>query len=301
MNKMNTDVKLLVAKIQRFCMHDGPGVRTTVFLKGCPLRCKWCHNPETQKKAREILFYEKKCIGCGACRECPQKARSSDTPQAIDRSACIACGKCADLCPSGALEMVGKEMTLNEILNEIKKDLAFYGKDGGITISGGEPFSQPKAVLSLLGECKALGISTAVETCGFGDESAFSETTPYVDLFLWDVKDTDSERHRVFTGVSNETIIRNLRTVDGRGGKTRLRCILVNGINTDEGHYRNVASLALSLSGCQGVEWLPYHTYGGSKSAALGLGDNGDISMIPSEKELEKAKMTVAEFGVRVY
>ena len=282
-------------------MHDGPGVRTTVFLKGCPLRCLWCHNPETQKRTKELLFYGQKCVGCRACGACPNGVHSFDPVRRLDRDKCTACGECADLCPTRALEVCGKEMTVDQILHEAKKDLAFYGKSGGVTISGGEPFMQARETIELLHACKAFGIPTAVETCGFGDEATFIEAVPFTDLFLWDIKDTSPQRHKSFTGVSNETILRNLRAVDAVGGKTRLRCILVNGVNTDGTHYKAVAELAASLSHCEGVEWLPYHAYGGSKSDALGLGDNGVPTMIPSADELELAKKTVADLGIYVF
>ena len=274
-------------------MHDGPGVRTTVFLKGCPLRCIWCHNPETQKSVQQLLFYSLKCVDCGVCSACPNGVHSFDSVHRLDRDRCTTCGECSKICPTRALEVCGKEMTVDDILNEAKKDLPFYGQNGGITISGGEPLIQPKAI-ELLRACKEFGISTAVETCGFGNEATFIEAAPLTDLFLWDIKDTNPERHENSTGVSNETILRNLRAGDTVGGKTRLRCILVNGVNTDEAHYKAVACLAASLSHCEGVEWLPYHTYGGSKSDALGLGDNGDPAMIPTADQLQRAKDIVS-------
>ena len=155
---MSTERKLKVTEIQRFCMHDGPGVRTTVFLKGCPLHCAWCHNPETQNFKPELLFYESKCIGCGACANvCQGGAHSVRDKHLIDRAKCMLCGGCEDACPTGALEICGKDYTVSDILTIVEKDLAFYGKDGGITVSGGEPFSQGTALIDLLKACKKRG------------------------------------------------------------------------------------------------------------------------------------------------
>ena len=158
MSKMNTEMKLRVTEIQRFCMHDGPGVRTTVFLKGCPLRCAWCHNPETQKSIAELLFYQNKCIGCGECTiSCPQGAHAIEKQHVIDREKCILCAECAKGCPTGALEICGNKYTVEEILSIAEKDRAFYGKSGGVTLSGGEPFAQGEAVIELLKACKEKG------------------------------------------------------------------------------------------------------------------------------------------------
>ena len=160
---MSTDIKLKVTEIQRFCMHDGPGVRTTVFLKGCPLRCAWCHNPETQKVASELLFYQNKCIYCGSCvSDCSSSVHSVEKEHLIDRERCRLCSLCADNCPTGALKICGDDMSIEDILAIVEKDRSFYGEQGGITLSGGEPFTRRVATVELLKECKARGLSTAV-------------------------------------------------------------------------------------------------------------------------------------------
>lgn len=281
---------MLVADIQRFCMHDGAGVRTTVFLKGCPLKCLWCHNPETQSAKKELLFYHNKCIGCGSCNNCKQKAHIFNEAHTINHNLCIECGECAADCPTNALEIIGKEYTPQELLTFIKKDLAFYGENGGVTLSGGEPFLQSEDTLSLLELCKENGINTAVETCGYTSPDIIKRAIPLVDLFLWDIKDTDSHRHKEYTGVSNETIINNLKSADSLGAKTRIRCILVNGVNTENSHYENLVNIVSNLKNCEGVEFLPYHSYGNAKTLAQGKKIISTDEWIPSKECILKAK-----------
>lgn len=281
---------MLVADIQRFCMHDGAGVRTTVFLKGCPLKCLWCHNPETQSAKKELLFYHNKCIGCGSCNNCKQKAHIFNEAHTINHNLCIECGECAADCPTNALEIIGKEYTPQELLTFIKKDLAFYGENGGVTLSGGEPFLQSEDTLSLLELCKENGINTAVETCGYTSPDIIKRAIPLVDLFLWDIKDTDSHRHKEYTGVSNETIINNLKSADSLGAKTRIRCILVNGVNTENSHYENLVNIVSNLKNCEGVEFLPYHSYGNAKTLAQGKKIISTDEWIPSKECILKSK-----------
>ena len=290
-------IKLKVTEIQRFCMHDGPGVRTTVFLKGCPLRCAWCHNPETQKREAELLYYVGKCIGCGACASvCSEGVHLVGKNHTLDRAKCIKCGVCAENCPTGALELCGGEMSIDEVLAVVEKDKAFYGDNGGITVSGGEPFMQANALWELLKECKKRGISTAVETCGYANVEAILAAVPYVDLFLWDVKDTDTDRHTVYTGVSNRKILDNLYAANEAGARVRLRCILVNGVNTCIDHYKNVAEIAERINNLDGVELIPYHAYGGTKSTLLGFEDSGRVEWIPTDAQIEAAKGVLKKY-----
>ena len=299
---MNTKIKLRVTDIQRFCMHDGPGIRTTVFLKGCPLRCEWCHNPETQKFTPELLFYPSKCIGCASCKaSCPNSLHSLTETHQIDRERCILCGKCVENCPTGALEVCGKETSIEEILATAKKDQAFYGKDGGITLSGGEPFAQKERTVALLKACKEQGLSTAVETCGHADSEIILSALPYIDIFLWDIKDTNDERHMRYTGVTNSKILKNLSLVNEMNAKIRLRCILVRGINTNDNHYSAIAELANKINNLDGVELIPYHAYGGTKSVFLGDKDSGKKDWIPTAEEIERAKSILKKQGVCVY
>jgi len=286
---MNDNITTLrVAEIQRFCMHDGPGVRTTVFFKGCPLRCEWCHNPEMQKSERELLFFGNKCISCRLCASCVAH-KFDGGKHTVDREKCVVCGKCADLCPTTALQICGNDMSVNEIVREVKKDVAFYGENGGVTLSGGEPLAQ-SGVVDLLKALKSDGINTAIETCGYFDVSA---VLPYTDLFLWDIKDTDPARHKQYTGASNERVLENLFAADEMGAKTRLRCIIINGVNADTDHYMRIREIKEKLKNCAGADVLPYHAYGGSKAVALGLPDNGDASLIPTDDEINEAKRII--------
>ena len=299
---MNTELKLRVTEIQRFCMHDGPGVRTTVFLKGCPLHCAWCHNPETQKNVAELLFYQNKCIGCGSCVGlCPQGAHVMEEQHTIDRTKCTLCFDCAQHCPTGALEICGEDMSIEAIVSAAEKDRAFYGENGGVTLSGGEPFVQGEATLALLKACKEKGFHTAAETCGYVDADVLRAAVPLVDLFLWDIKDTNDERHKKHTGASSKKILDNLAIADANGARIRLRCILVNGINTDDEHYRRIARIALSLSNCEGVELLPYHAYAGTKAVFLGGEDNGRKEWIPGAEQLARATLILNEHDINVF
>ena len=294
-------ITLPVTEIQRFCMHDGPGVRTVVFLKGCPLRCAWCHNPETQSGREGMLYYESKCISCGACPEvCAHKAHTVTDVHRYDRELCTACGKCAEVCCTTAMAPISKDLTVTEILDLVLRDKSFYSETGGVTLSGGEPMMHPAGVLTLLTACKEAGLHTTVETCGEFSRMFIPTLVRLTDLLLWDVKDTNEERHKEYTGASNLRILDNLRLADQLGGRTRLRCIMVNGVNTDEGHLNGLAELYRELRHCEGVELLPYHAYGGSKMLPLGEKDNGRREWIPSDETVESIKKYLVERGVKV-
>ena len=290
-----------IADIQRFCMYDGPGVRTTIFLKGCPLRCAWCHNPETQSNKKELLYYKNKCINCKTCEICRSDAHNFSRSHIFKRHLCINCGDCATACPTSALELVGKDYTEQEIFKIITQDCAFYGENGGVTVSGGEPFLQCKETVSLLKLCKEKGIHTAVETCGYFDSDILNSAVKQTDLFLWDIKDTDSERHKKYTGVSNEKIIKNLILADSMGAQIRIRCILINNVNTNEQHYANIFYLVSKLKNCEGVELIPYHAFGSGKAEALSKENYSNNNWIPSKSQIAKAKNFFLQKGICVF
>lgn len=283
---------LPVLKIQRFSLHDGPGVRTTVFTKGCPLNCKWCHNPESKSLKRQFFYTSSLCIGCGACVSvCKENAHKIENGSKIfDRKRCTECMQCVNLCPTGAIEECSKELSVAEIISAVKKDVAFYGKKGGITLSGGEPFMHGEKAIALIARAKEQGLNVAVQTCGFFDKKLIDKMKGLVDLVLFDVKDTSNERHIKNTGVGTEKIIENLFALDSAGINTVLRCIIVKGENDNAEHFDNVISFYNKLKNCKGLEIFAHHTLGESKYLSLGLEYSGKADWSPDKKQLLEIK-----------
>ncbi len=265
-----------VFDIQRFCVNDGPGIRTTVFLKGCMLRCVWCHNPESQSPRTQLMLHTARCIGCGDClTSCPRSLHrfSEDGAHLIDRQACALCGQCVAAC-TGALETCGKEMTVEEILDEVARDESFYlNSGGGMTVSGGDPLFCPDFTLALVKAAKQRGLHVCIETSGYAAWESVEALLPYVDIFLWDVKESDSDRHKQFTGVPNERILDNLERLDRAGARVILRCPIIPTFNDREEHLRAIGALAERLSSVERVDIEPYHPLGQSKHTALGQTD----------------------------
>ena len=259
-----------VFNIQRFCVSDGPGIRTAVFLKGCMLNCIWCHNPESKSPAPVLSLAEHLCVGCGEClRICPQHSMRNGR-HVINRSVCVVCGRCADAC-GGALEVIGRPMTPEAVIDEVMRDEPFYRTSGGgLTVTGGDPLYHPAFTLRLLQLAKERRLHTCVETCGFAQWETLAGIAEYVDLFLWDVKETDPELHRQFTGVDNELILDNLRRLDASGKSTVLRCPIIPGRNDREEHLAGIAGLAESLQHVQRIDVEPYHSLGKEKRVAIG-------------------------------
>jgi glycyl-radical enzyme activating protein len=293
-----------VFEIQRFSIHDGPGIRTTVFLQGCPLRCRWCHNPEGGAVRPLLSFLERRCVGCGACfRACANDAHwMAHGHHVLDRSKCEACGDCAEDCVSGALEIVGREESAGDALEVVLRDKPFYqASGGGMTLSGGEPMAQVEFAEALLAGAKEAGLHCCVETCGFAPFEDFERVMPLTDLFLYDIKETDDARHRDGTGVSNEMILENLRALHDAGARVRVRLPIVPGRTDRDDHFRAVASLVAKMPGIEGVEIMPYHRLGEDKLERLGLdSEQRAAASPPSDEEIERWSRRLELLGVRV-
>lgn len=275
-------MKATIFNIQRFSIQDGPGIRTTVFMKGCPLRCSWCHNPESNRAVPELFYTQSKCVGCGSCAAICGCHSLTDGEHSLDRASCVGCGRCAEACYTGALELCGKPMSPEEILHEVLKDVDFYADGGGMTLSGGEPLHQLEFTLELLKLAKEAGLNTCMETCGYASPERVQAVAPYVDLFLYDYKETAPALHRKFTGVDNALILSNLRLLDSLGARLILRCPIIPGCNDRLEHFIGIAETAKSLSNVLEINVEPYHPLGKSKSERLGreypLGELGFAS-----------------------
>ena len=265
-------MKAKIFEIKRFAVHDGDGIRTTVFFKGCPLRCIWCHNPEGISFEPQLAFYAHKCISCKECVSvCGSGARfTADGNAFFEKEKCTLCGKCANACTEDALILYGKEMSVDEVLNAVLEDKDFYeNSGGGVTLSGGECLMQPDFCRELLKKLKEHGIHTAVDTCGFVSKDAIDKVIEYTDVFLYDIKAIDENVHIKCTGQSNKIILENLRYIDSLGVKTEIRIPCVPDFN--DGEIPAINRFLEELKNVVKVKILPYHNYAASKYEALGM------------------------------
>jgi len=294
----------VVFSIERYALQDGPGIRTLVFLKGCPLNCKWCANPESQIFTPQILYFRNKCASCGRCVElCPNDAIQFDDEFGLftNPDKCTLCGICVDGCYYGAREMSGEDMEVREVLDVIERDRMYYDMTGGgVTISGGEPLLQSGFVRELTRECGERGIHTAIETTLYSSKETIKRAIEFIDLVFVDVKHFDSQVHEQFTGVRNERIFENIVMIDGLGKQFIIRVPFIPGFNDDDNTQRAIYKWAARLVNLKWIEILPYHRLGMGKYQGLGRSyPMGDISPV-SKQSLFYLKDMGAEFGVEV-
>jgi len=280
----------MIFDIKRFAVHDGPGIRTTVFFKGCPLACPWCHNPEGKKFTPEMFVRPARCIGCGSCLPaCPHGALSLPTGViALDRERCDSCGRCVDACPSDALETVGRKVTVEWLVAEIERDRTFFdGSGGGVTFSGGEPLAQPEFLIELLRACRVNGLATVIDTSGYAPADVVEAVAGYAGLFLYDLKLIDDDLHRRYTGVPNGPILENLRLLASRGARVIVRVPVIPGITDSEENMDGIARFVAALPTPYPVDLLPYHRAGSDKYARLGLKYQLVNTPIPPQARME--------------
>ncbi|MCC9294998.1 glycyl-radical enzyme activating protein [Clostridium sp. WLY-B-L2] len=291
-----------IFNIQKYSIHDGPGIRTTVFFKGCPLKCWWCHNPESQNTNHEIMFFEERCTVCGKCiKKCPQNAiKINNNFPEIDKFKCTLCEKCVDFCPNNAREHVGRNITSNELIKEIVKDEVFYEQSGGgVTFSGGEPLMQVDFLDHILKRCKDRGIHTAVDTSGYAPWKSFERIASKVDLFLYDIKIMDNEKHKKYIGAENDIILKNIENLSNMGCNIYLRMPIIKEINDDNDHIEKTIKL-LSIINVEQVNLLPYHKIGMDKYRRLKMNYKLSGMEKPSDERMEEISQKFKKAGIKI-
>jgi len=293
----------IIFDIKRFAIHDGPGIRTTVFLKGCPLACMWCQNPESLLPEPEHAWRRDRCTACGACIEaCEQGAIALEGGRPVhDPARCVLCGACVEVCPSGAREIIGRRASVADVMAEVERDVIFYDESGGgVTFSGGEPLMQPAFLAGLLAASRRRGIHTAVDTTCHAPWDVLESLTAAVDLYLCDVKHADSAAHERLTGVGNERVLENLRRLAERGERIIIRVPVIPGFNDDEANLAATGRLVASLDGVTQVDLLPYNEGGRHKRARLAPDQEPPVVRAPLPEHLAAMAEQLAGFGLTV-
>lgn len=294
----------LIFDIKKYSINDGPGIRTTVFFKGCPLRCPWCHNPEGQSFLPEVMLRPSRCVaGCSECLAAcePGALAMTEGELLLDKAKCNLCGRCASVCPAGAIEIVGREVGAVEVIAEIEKDRVFYEESGGgVTFSGGEPLAQPEFLAELLDACRARGLHTTVDTCGYAPPEALALISNRADLFLFDLKVMDEKKHDDLTGQPNGVILANLERLARLGRKIAARLPLIAGINDDEANIRETAAFLHGLRAVKDVSLLPYHALGRDKYHGLRKKNPQAGLSAPSAERLNEIKRRLESQGLNV-
>jgi len=302
MKTVEYDTEGVLFNIQRYSLHDGPGIRTIPFFKGCPLGCKWCSNPESQHPQPELIYKKSDCIHCGKCIDvCKQHALSPANRFFIDREHCIQCGECTRVCPTQALEMKGRRMTVGEVIRELQKEENLFRRsEGGITLSGGEPLAQPEFARELLKACKEKGWHTAIETTGMAPKEVIEKIFPWIDLALTDIKSINPIIHEKNTGVKNRLILENLIRISFMT-KVIVRIPVIPGVNDNPDEIRSIADFARLMSGVDTIHLLPYHSFGENKYNLLGrIYPMGDAKS-HSEEKMENLKKVVESMGFQCH
>jgi pyruvate formate lyase activating enzyme len=298
-----SDIRGTVFDIRKYSIHDGPGIRTTVFFKGCPLNCWWCHNPESQAKKPEILFRQPRCIQCDTCLVVCQEGAISriEGVTLIDPEKCTLCGDCLENCYAQALEIAGRSMTVDEVLAEIEQDIIFYDQSGGgATFSGGEPLLQHDFLKGLLQACAARGIHTVLDTCGYAPWKALDDLREFVGVFLYDLKLIDEAQHRHYTGVPNRLILKNLQRLSDLGQSIIVRIPVIPGMNDQEDNLRQMGKFLSGLSSPERIDLLPYHTVGLSKYISMQKQYRLNEVQTPSEERMAELAEILRGYGLKI-
>lgn len=288
------ELKGTIFDIKKFAVHDGPGIRSTIFFKGCPLRCLWCHNPEGISPDLEIMVFSRRCLK--ECRDClgacPQRALSKKGRDILlDRERCDGCGLCVQACPADALQLVGRRVTVMDAMSQLAKDTVFYrGSGGGVTCSGGEPLLQPRFLHALLGACRGQNLHTVVDTCGHASFAGYEKILPLTDLFLYDVKIMDEGKHKRLTGVSNRLILSNLQKLSRLTDRLAIRVPLIPGCNDSAADMAELADFCSTLPARHPVHLLPFHRGGSGKNKRLGRSDPLAVARPPTPAAVQKAR-----------